>query len=189
MFSYKRYQWILGQLGFGPVRLEFNKLLVYQTGGLLEERTDQAKDDSHIGTFFFGTADQYKGGEIVFAGDKYVLDDGSHLFVPLGAPYRVDVVTKGVRVVLQFDVYKVGDDYVENRPYQCKKCDGCEFESADELVEMCGDSKDRMLDLLSYGSMEPVEPSSFVQRVKQYADYILDYIGGLNSLGMYISFF
>lgn len=187
MFSYKRYQCLLGQLGFGRVRLEFNKLLVYQTGGLLEESTDQAKDDSHIGTFFFGTADWYEGGEIVLAGDKkYVLDDGSHLFVPLGVPYRVDVVTKGVRVVLQFDVYKVGDDYVENRPYQCNKCDGCEFESSDELVERCEDSQDSMLDLLSLGSMEPIEPSSFVQRVKQYADYILDYIGGLDSLGMYI---
>ncbi|KAG2115494.1 hypothetical protein DEU56DRAFT_841032 [Suillus clintonianus] len=104
------------------IRLKLYKLAVYGTGGHFDWHRDSTRSDAHHGTVLFALNTEWEGGELMLrrGGVETSIDmhptrlPGKEGLSPVVVGFYTDTehkvmpVTKGVRLVLQFDVEVVG---------------------------------------------------------------------------------
>lgn len=91
---------------YQPVRLEFNKLVIYQPGDFFDTHRDRVHGPNHVGTFLVGTPYKYSGGALTLDTQEFTLSHRAHVFIPNTMWHSVAKVEAGTRVVAQFSVYR-----------------------------------------------------------------------------------
>ncbi|KAF9025833.1 hypothetical protein BDZ89DRAFT_1068081, partial [Hymenopellis radicata] len=103
------------------------KLAVYKEGGHFDWHRDSTHGDDHHGTVLVSLNTAWKGGALLLRHrgvettfDMQPANKGKLVEMQVVAFYtdvehKVDPVTEGVRVVLQYDVYVTTDDYYSDR--------------------------------------------------------------------------
>jgi len=109
------------------VKLKFYKLAVYEEGGHFDWHMDTTHSDQHHATLLLALNTSWEGGDLKLRrnGVETVVDmhpdtdeDGVHLQAATfytDTEHKVEPVTKGIRIVLQFDV-EVNTDYGDDDP-------------------------------------------------------------------------
>ncbi|EJD41292.1 zincin [Auricularia subglabra TFB-10046 SS5] len=135
--------------GARSVKLVLYKLAIYSQGGHFKMHKDTTHADSHVGTVLVGCGvaqddspgdeecealdhdfsqeiekDGYSGGDLVILNDdgeeqRYHIRPGQVLAFCTDVPHAVDVVTSGVKLTLQFDVYLEDDSVQRENTVAC----------------------------------------------------------------------
>ncbi|KAF9030947.1 hypothetical protein BDZ89DRAFT_640607 [Hymenopellis radicata] len=107
--------------------LKLYKLAIYKEGGHFDWHRDSTHGDDHHGTVLVSLNTAWKGGALLLRHrgvettfDMQPANKGKLVEMQVVAFYtdvehKVDPVTEGVRVVLQYDVYVATDDYCSDR--------------------------------------------------------------------------
>jgi 2OG-Fe(II) oxygenase superfamily len=105
------------------VTLKLYKLAIYETNGHFDWHMDSTHSDSHLATLLVGLNTSWKGGDLILRrngvetrADLQPQSTGSYLAPDLQAiafytdmEHRVEPITEGVRIVLQYDIEVVTD--------------------------------------------------------------------------------
>ncbi|EJD41291.1 hypothetical protein AURDEDRAFT_169676 [Auricularia subglabra TFB-10046 SS5] len=135
--------------GARSVKLVLYKLAIYSPGGHFKMHKDTTHADSHVGTVLIGCGvaqddypgdeelermdydftqkakrDSYTGGDLVILNDageeqRYHIRPGQVLAFCTDVPHAVDVVTSGVKLTLQFDVYLEDQSVMRENTVAC----------------------------------------------------------------------